>query len=147
MCVEVKKQCECGNRETQLHLRDNIMGKEVVEKVYCPSCSQRTTINKETMIYDNSWIIEYDMTLARMYCMTKLSMKADQVNAAFIFDNGYATWREMYPGETDDFAEERKNIIARKNDDPKGYLQEINAWAIKRINRLKQEGWRKAKLA
>ncbi|MCB2181853.1 MAG: hypothetical protein KQH63_07500 [Desulfobulbaceae bacterium] len=147
MCVEVKKQCECGKKEAQFHLRDNIMDSEVIDRLFCPSCSPGKPLNHESMIEDNGWIIEYDLTLARMYGISKLSMSAEQMNAAFIFDQGYATWREMYPGETEDIAGEREKIIAKKDENPQQYLQEINAWAITRINQLKAEGWRKARLA
>lgn len=147
MCIEVKKKCECGASEVQFHLRDNIMDPNVLERLFCPACSADTPNNRETMIRDNGWIIEYDMTLARMYGLTRLSLSAHEINPEFIFDQGYATWREMYPGESEDIAGERECIIARKDENPKRYLQEINAWAINRINRLKEAGWRKAMLA
>ncbi|MFH1217409.1 MAG: hypothetical protein V1706_12980 [Pseudomonadota bacterium] len=144
MCVEVRKKCECGRSDAQFHMRDNIMSGEVIENLYCPACSSSTTLNQGTMIHDNGWIIKYDMTLAKMYGITKLSMPAEDVKPEFLFDQGYATWREMYPGETTDIAGEREAIIARKDEDPKRYLQEINAWAVNRVQRLKEAGWRKA---
>lgn len=147
MCVEVKKKCQCGSRQAQFHLRDNIMSPRVLDRLFCPACSAGASLNRETMLTDNGWIIEYDMPLARMYGLTKLSLAAEAISPEFIFDQGYATWREMYPGETDDIAGERERIIARKDEDPGRYLQEINAWAINRINRLKEAGWRKAMLA
>jgi len=147
MCIEVKKKCECGGRQVQFHLRDNIMNPNVLDRLFCPACSTDTPINRETMLQDNGWIIEYDMTLARMYGLSKLRLSAEEINPEFIFDQGYATWREMYPGESEDIAGERERIIARKDENPKRYLQEINAWAINRINRLKEAGWRKAILA
>lgn len=147
MCVEVRKRCECGKSEAQFHMRDNIMSGEVIENLYCPDCSASTTLNHDTMIHDNGWIIKYDMTLARMYGITRFSMPAEEVKPAFLFDQGYAVWREMYPGETDDIAGEREAIIARKDQDPTGYLREINAWAVNRVLLLKEAGWRKAMLA
>jgi len=147
MCIEVKKKCECGSRNVQFHLRDNIMSAQVLDRLYCPDCSTNAPINSETMLRDKEWVIEYDMTLARMYGITKLSLAAEEISPEFIFDQGYATWREMYPGESEDIAGERERIIARKDEDPKRYLQEINSWAINRINRLKEAGWRKAMLA
>lgn len=144
MCIEVKKKCECGRRQVQFHLRDNIMSPNVLDRLFCPACSANAPINGETMLRDNGWIIEYDMTLARMYGLTKLSLSAAEISPEFIFDQGYATWREMYPGESEDIAGERERIIARKDEDSTRYLREINAWAINRINRLKEAGWRKA---
>lgn len=147
MCVEVRKQCECGLKEAQFHMRDNIMSSEVIDRLYCPSCSAKTEMDKETMLDDNGWIIEYDMDLARMYAISKLSMDPTQVNPEFLFDDGYVAWREMYPGETEDIAGEREQIISTKKENPKRYLEEINAWSINRINHLKEVGWRKAQNA
>lgn len=147
MCKEVKRSCQCGQTEAQFHMRDNIMAEEVIDRLFCPSCSANAPFNKETMIKDNGWIIEYDMILARMLGMTKMALQAEQVTPEFLFDAGYASWREMYPGETEDIAEERQAIIKRKDENPMRYLEEINAWAVTRINRLKNEGWRKAQLA
>ena len=50
----------------------------------------------------------------------------------------------FYPGETEDITDERNKIIAMKDSDPKEYLAAINSWAVERIQRLKDDGWRKA---
>ncbi len=147
MCKEVKKSCECSQSEAQFHMRDNIMAEEVIDRLFCPSCSPKSAFNAATMIHDNGWIIEYDMMLAKMLGTTKMALPAEQVTPEFLFDLGYASWREMYPGETEDIAEERQEIIKRKDENPRRYLEEINSWAVTRINRLKNEGWRKAQLA
>ena len=144
MCVEVKQSCECGKREVTFHLRDHIMSKEVIDRIYCPDCSSSALFNNGTMIFDNDWIIEYDMDLARMMAISKMGLSPNDVNPEYLFDEGLATWREMYPGETMDIADERWQIIQKKDKDPKGYLKEINTWAVTRIQRLKESGWRKA---
>ena len=144
MCQEVRKTCNCGQKDATFHLRDNVMGQEVIDRLFCPECSKDQKPDRETMVSDNNWIIEYDMDLVRMFAITKLSMDPSHVNPEFVFDEGYATWREMYPGETVDITEERNKIIAMKDSDPKEYLSTINSWAVERIQRLKDEGWRKA---
>ena len=144
MCQEVKKTCSCGQKNASFHLRDNVMGQEVIDRLFCPSCSADQKIDQETMVRDNGWVIEYDMDLARMFAITKLAMDPAHVNPELIFDEGYATWREMYPGETEDITDERNKIIAMKDSDPKEYLAAINSWAVERIQRLKDDGWRKA---
>lgn len=144
MCQEVRKTCSCGKKDTTFHLRDNVMGQEVIDRLFCPSCSKEQEVNRETMVADNGWIIEYDMDLVRMFAITKLSMDPAHVTPEFVFDEGYATWREMYPGETVDITDERNKIIALKDSDPKEYLAAINSWAVERIQRLKDDGWRKA---
>jgi hypothetical protein len=147
MCREVLKNCSCGKERVSFHLRDNVMGQEVVEHPYCPSCSRAVTLEDERMVADNGWAIEYDMDLARLYAIARLGLKPAQVQPGFIFDEGYVAWWEMYPGETGDIAEERRRIIAMKEQDPQGYLAAIREWAVARIARLKAEGWRKAQRA
>lgn len=147
MCQEVNRNCSCGKENVSFHLRDNIMSQEVIDRLFCPSCSRTVALEKGRMVEDNGWVIEYDMELARMYAIAKLGMEAAQVQPGFVFDEGYVTWREMYPGETRDIADERKKIISMKEKNPQEYLTAINAWAIDRIARLKAEGWRKAKRA
>ena len=134
MCVEVKRTCQCGSSEASFHMRDHIMAPEVVDRIYCPYCSSSVNRDEETMLSDNGWLIEYDMDMA-------------MVDPEYVFDQGYATWKEMYPGETEEIADERWQIISRKSEDPKRYLREINEWAVNRIQRLKDVGWRKAQLA
>lgn len=143
MCQEVKQKCVCGQHEVQFHLRDNIMAPEVIDHLYCPDCADKAQKN-DTLLEDNGWIISYDMEIARMFAITKLQIDPAIVNPEFIFDGGYATWREMYPGETRDITKERNEIIATKDDDPQGYLEKIRSWNVERIERLKQTGWRKA---
>ena len=107
MCQEIRRTCNCGQKDATFHLRDNVMGQEVIDRLFCPKCSVDQKVDSETMVTDNNWIIEYDMDLVRMFAITKLSMNPTHVNPEFVFDEGYATWREMYPGETADITEER----------------------------------------
>ncbi|MBU0945269.1 MAG: hypothetical protein KJ804_09780 [Proteobacteria bacterium] len=147
MCQEVRRTCSCGQKDATFHLRDNVMGPEVIERLLCPSCSAEQLHDPETMVDDNGWVIEYDMDIARMFAISKLAMNPAHVNPQFVFDHGYANWREMYPGETRDIVDERAEIIAMKERNPKEYLSTINSWAVARIKRLKAAGWRKAQLA
>jgi hypothetical protein len=147
MCQEINKECDCGKERVSFHLRDNIMSQEVLDRLFCPACSPTVVFTEERMIEDNGWVIEYDMELARSYAIAKLGLEPDQVHPSFVFDSGFATWREMYPGETRDIADERARIIATKEENPQAYLTAINAWAVQRIARLKAEGWRKAQNA
>ena len=65
MCIDVRKTCECRTHTVQFHLRDNIMAPQVIVRLFCPSCPGNTSFDSESMLYDNGWIIEYDMDLAR----------------------------------------------------------------------------------
>ncbi len=53
----------------------------------------------------------------------------------------------MYPGEREEIKDERDRIIALLKEDQKKYLETIQQWNIGRIERLKNEGWRKAQRA
>lgn len=147
MCIEVRKTCHCGEKDVQFHLRDNVMSKEVILSLYCPTCSAGIEVDGETMLNDRNWVIEYDMELAQFLAAAKLNMEPDSVNPAFLFDTGYATWLEMYPGEKLDILEERRDILGMAKSEPKKYLETINGWNISRVERLKGDGWRKAQNA
>jgi len=144
MCLEIRKTCACGKNEAQFHMRDNVLNPEVVATLYCPECSHQAEPNPETMLEDNGWIIEYDMELARFLIVSKQMLDAEAVQPGYLFDSGYACWLEMYPGEKQDILAERAEIIALQQTDPNRYLQEISSWNIARIERLKEEGWRRA---
>ena len=147
MCLEIRKTCQCGEENAQFHMRDNIMSKEVLVSLYCPKCSADVNFDSETMVEDNKWVIEYDMELAQFLAAAKLSIPPDTVNPDYLFDTGYAAWREMYPGEQDDILEERKDIMGLLKKDPQQYLEKINSWNVARVERLKADGWRKAQAA
>jgi len=130
-----------------MHLRDNIMSSDVLVALFCPECSGDAKRDEETVLIDNNWIIEYDIELARFLAAAKLQLPPEAVDPAFLFDSGYATWREMYPGEQEDILEERKEIMALLKTDSREYLKQINSWNIARVERLKADGWRKARNA
>ena len=145
MCIDIRKRCECGTHNVQFHLRDNVMLPEVIVRLWCPSCSrEKADFDRTTMLDDNGWTIEYDMVLARMLAARQLGPDAADLEPEYIFQQGYACWQELYPGEQQDIKEEREKIIALLQEDQKHYLQAIQQWNIKRVKRLKAQGWRKA---
>ncbi|AEH43981.1 hypothetical protein Thein_0096 [Thermodesulfatator indicus DSM 15286] len=145
MCIELKIRCKCGQKEASFNMRDNIMPQEVILGLYCPLCSSKVEFDETTMILDNGWLIEYDMDLARFMALAKLGISAEEVTPAFLFDEGYATWKELYPGELEDIKEEKEAIVAILKEDPQRYFKELRNWANARMARLKEEGWRKAR--
>ena len=147
MCIDVRKTCECGSNTIQFHLRDNVMMPQVIARLFCPVCPGNTPFDPDTMLCDNDWIIEYDMELARGLLSQKLRIDQEEVVPAFIFDNGYACWQEMYPGEQEDIREERQKIIDLLQQDRNVYLHAMQNWNIERIERLKSAGWRKVQQA
>jgi hypothetical protein len=147
MCIDVRKTCECGTHTVQFHLRDNIMAPQVISRLYCPSCPGDKPFDRESMLCDNAWIIEYDMVLARGLLAQKLQTDPEDVTPELIFDRGYACWQEMYPGEKEDIQEDRQKIIELLQEDRSVYLHAMQNWNIERIERLKSAGWRKVQQA
>jgi hypothetical protein len=147
MCIDVRKTCECGTHTVQFHLRDNMLMGQVIARLFCPCCPGDIPFDRETMLNDNEWIIEYDMELARGQLAQKLQLEPENLGPEFIFDSGYACWQELYPGEKEDIREEREKIMALLEQDRTVYLQAMQEWNIDRIERLKSAGWRKVQQA
>jgi len=144
MCVAVFKKCECGSNTVQFHLRDNLLQPEVITRLFCPSCPGDSAFEQETMLGDNGWVIEYNMVLARNAVVGKQLVDPEIVTPAYIFDQGFCTWLETYPGEKGEIKEEKDKILEMQKADQQQYLKEIMAWNINRLESLKAEGWRKA---
>jgi len=147
MCMEVKIKCNCGKKEVRFNLRNNIMPVEAIEAIYCPEESKNVDFNSESMINDNGWIIKYNMDVARYIGSKVLNIGPEKITPEFLFDEGYITWKELYPGEQKDSAKERERLNALAKSDRKKYFEEIRKWANERMKRLKEEGWRKAQVA
>lgn len=147
MCLDVRITCTCGKHTVQMHLRDNVMTREVLVALFCPQCSRGVAMDGQTTLNDNDWVIQYDLDLARFLAAARLQLPPDAVDPAFLFDSGYATWQEMYPGEQHDILAERREIMALLAADSAGYLRQISSWNIARVEQLKADGWRKARNA
>lgn len=147
MCLAVFKKCECGASTVQLHLRDNLLPPEVVTRLFCPACPGDQALEPRTMLADNGWLLEYDMVLARGRIGARALGGPAEVSPAYLFDQGYCTWLETYPGERDDIRAEKEELLKLRKIDQHRYLQEIMAWNINRLKELKIRGWRKARAA
>jgi hypothetical protein len=126
------------------NFRNEVMSGEIIRRIYCPECSGDISFDPATMVADNGWIIEYDMEIARFQSL-KLPVKADDITPDFIFDEGYCTWRGVYPSDHIDSVLERTEILELAKINPRKYLEEMKEWANTRMERLTQEGWRKAR--
>ena len=141
MCIDHKMMCKCGAQTASFNFRDEIMPVEVVNRLYCPKCASGISFNAENMLRDNNWIIEYDMDVAR-FMAYKLS--GAEITPEYLFDQGYCTWRGVYPTDHIDSVKEREELVKLAKINPRKYLEEIKKWGISRMERLAQEGWRKA---
>lgn len=142
--MEHSVTCKCGRREASFNFRNEIMPPETIETIYCPECSAAIEFNDVKMLRDNGWIINYDMDVASLYSSRLPADHQERISPAMIFDEGYATWRGVYPGDHLDSARERQELIKLAKTDPKRYFEEMKNWAISRMARLREEGWRKA---
>jgi len=136
--------CKCGKREASFNFKNEIMPPEVVEVLYCPDCSKDLVIEKEMMVHDNGWVIKYDMEVAGLYRNKLPIHDVECLSPETLFDQGYVTWRGIYPGDHIDSLKEKRDLAELAKVDPKRYFSEMKTWAISRMVRLKEEGWRKA---
>jgi hypothetical protein len=136
--------CRCGRREANFNFKNEIMPPEVVQALYCPECSNDINHDKSSMLVDNGWVIHYDMEIAGLYKNKLPSSDKERLCPEILFDEGYVTWRGVYPGDHIDSANERIELAKLAKVDPKKYFQEIRTWAIDRMTRLREDGWRKA---
>jgi len=141
MCIDHKISCACGGDSASFNFRNEILPHEVVDALHCPACSGAVPFKTETMIQDNGWIIEYNMEVVR--CM-KQRLPACDLTPEFIFDEGYCTWRGVYPHDERDAAKERDALLQLARTDRKKYFEEFKKWGIQRMERLARAGWRKA---
>jgi hypothetical protein len=146
MCMAHEIRCNCGRSMAGFNFKDELMSEEIIAGIYCPGCSRDIRFDPETMFADNGWIIVYDMDIARFQAQSIKSGSAG-VTPSFIFDEGYCTWRGMYPTDHIDCVAERAEIVKLSRIDTTRYLEELKAWAHARMERLLQEGWRKAHAA
>jgi len=142
--MEHKMVCKCGRREASFNFKNEIMPPEVIQGLYCPECSRDIDFDPSTMLNDNGWIIHYDMDVASLYSTRLPESHREDLSPEMLFDEGYVTWRGVYPGDHIDSVKEREELIKLAKVDPMRYFQEMRTWAINRMERLRQEGWRKA---
>ncbi len=143
MCEDHEMRCSCGASSASIMFRDEIFPEEIVSRVYCPQCSAGVEFDAATMVADNGWIIEFDMEVAE-YFRDRAPELTGAITPEALFDGGYATWRGVYPGEHEDSARERQELLELSRIDKARYFKEFKQWGRKRMERLRQEGWRKA---
>jgi len=139
--MDHKKTCACSAQTASFNLRDEVMPPEIIDRLYCPQCSSDVVFDSKTMIRDNGWIIDFDMDLAR-FSGHKLS--GAEITPEYLFDQGYCTWRGIYPMDHIDSVKEREELVKLAQINTRKYLEEIKKWGIDRMDRLARDGWRKA---
>lgn len=143
MCTDHSISCSCGKQRASLMFRDDIMPDRVITAIYCPECAGGVAFEPDSMIADNGWIIEYEMAVAEYYA-SKAEGDVVVMTPEILFDQSYATWLGVYPGDHIDSAQERAELTAMARIDMRRYLEEFRNWGTQRMERLRAEGWRKA---
>ncbi len=142
MCVDHKMTCACGKNSASFNFRDNILPVEVVRRLYCPLCSSGASFDPGAMLSDNGWVIEYEMDIVRL--MARKFPRTVAISPEFVFEEGYCTWRGVYPNDHVDSAREREELLKLAKTDRKKYFHEFRNWGVQRMERLAREGWRRA---
>ena len=143
MCMKIEFPCQCGEENAQFNNLNNILPPSVIEKVYCPECSSEVTVNKDTMLGDNNWIIEYDMEQVK-FLLAKMDIPAAQITPEFVFDERYSSWQGITPTDMVESIREREEIVKLAKVDKKKYVETIKSWSINRMQAFMDDGWRKA---
>ncbi|NOY53738.1 MAG: hypothetical protein GXP58_08980 [Deltaproteobacteria bacterium] len=143
MCMAIEKKCSCNQESARFHHQNSILPFETIANLYCPACSKNVEFNAATMIADNGWIIEYDMTVAEIYG-EKMGLTGDQLTPERIFDEGYCTWQGFTPNDLKQANEEKEQLAELAKTDMKRYIQSMKEWSVNRHRKLHKEGWRKA---
>lgn len=143
MCSNYQVVCRCGENRANMLFRNHILPPESVSNLYCPKCSPGVAFDRERMIADSRWILEFDMDLARA-CLWSVQLSIDRLSPAFLFDEGYATWNGFTPIELEEKLLERQKIVTLASQNMRHYLAEIKRWGCERVQRLRDAGWRKA---
>jgi hypothetical protein len=84
------------------------------------------------------------MDVAGLYSSRLPSNEKEKLSPALLFDEGYITWRGVYPGDHIDSAKDREELAKIAKVNPKKYFEQMKSWAINRMAQLKDQGWRKA---
>ncbi len=144
MCMDHSVVCKCGRRDASFNFKNEVMPPEAINTLHCPVCSSDVSFNEKAMIRDNGWIIHYDMEVAGLYSNRLPCTEKERLSPGLLFDEGYITWRGVYPGDHIDSLKEKEELATLAKISPNKYFDEMRSWAIDRMTRLKNEGWRKA---
>ncbi len=144
MCMDHSIICSCGRNEASFNFKNDIMPPETINRLYCPECSQKEDFDPLNMLKDNGWMIHFEMEVAGLYSSRLPANEKAKLSPDLLFDEGYVTWRGIYPGDHIDSVKEREELAKLAKTDPAKYFNEMKGWATNRMARLRDVGWRKA---
>jgi hypothetical protein len=120
-----------------------VLDERSVAQVYCPKCSQGINRDPESRIWDNGWILELNMDVVRTQAHL-MGTSPGEVNAGWVFDEGFATWVGITPDDFQTREVERSEIQKLAKTDLRAYIGAMRDWGLNREKRFVHEGWRKA---
>jgi hypothetical protein len=142
MCQSYRKVCACGQNTTEIFFGRMILDEKVVEAVYCPECSHTVDTESDNRVWDNGWVLELNLDVARTHAAV-MEIPPQDVTAERIFDEGFATWVGVTPDDHQKRVEERAEIQKLAKTDLLAYIQAMKEWGLTREKRFVKEGWRK----
>ena len=144
MCESYKTKCACGQKTAEIFFGKMVLTASAVTKVFCPNCSQDIDLGRADRVWDNSWVLELDMDILRTHAAS-MGIAPREVTAAWVFDQGYATWVGITPDDAERRNQERAEIQKLAKTDLLAYYQAMKAWGLNREKKFMEEGWRKMK--
>jgi hypothetical protein len=142
MCQSYRKACVCGQGVSEIFFGKMVLDEKVVAEVYCPKCSHDVDRTKEGRVWDNGWVLELHMDVARSQA-PRMGVSPEEVTAEWVFDEGYATWVGITPDDFQTRELERSAIQKLAKTDLRAYIGAMREWGLNREKRFTQEGWRK----
>ncbi len=144
MCESYKTDCVCGQKTAEIFFGKMVLTESAVTKVFCPNCSQEIDALRADRVWDNDWVLELDMDVLRIHAAS-MGIVPQEVTAAWVFDQGYATWVGITPDDTERRNQEREEIQKLAKTDIRAYYEAMKEWGLNREKKFLEEGWRKMK--
>ncbi len=142
MCESFKTNCVCGQKTAEIFFGKMVLSESSVAQVYCPKCSQDIESDRDDRVWDNDWILEFDMNVLSTHAAS-MGIAPQEVTAEWVFDQGYATWVGITPDDTERRNQERDEIHKLAKTDMHAYYQAMKEWGLSREKKFMEEGWRK----
>lgn len=143
MCQMHRQPCACGQKTAEIFFGNMILDQTAIAGLYCPECSSTVTLNPQTMVRDNGWVIELDPDVIKAYA-PRMRLDTDDVTAEKVFDANFLTWVGFSPDDHHQRALERECIMKETAGDTRAQFAALKKWAIERERKFHEEGWRKA---
>lgn len=143
MCNMYRKPCACGQKCAEIFFGNMILDEASVAAVYCPECSKTATVDPDTAVEDNGWVLELDADVLKVFA-PRMRLERDGVTALQVFDRGFVTWVGFTPEDNTQRAIEREEIMKRTAGDTRAQFTALKQWAMDREAKFVREGWRKA---